>query len=151
MTKTGYPDTLRFTTDDQGRLLTTNDTTIGAYDAANPPVGLTSSIPSGQAVTPSIDLFGQLFTGVGLPDSAGWTSANLTFRVSVDGGLTFRGLYKDGAEYTVTVPTGRANPSFFAVDLKDFAGFTHIVVRSGTVGTPVNQAATRTIQIGRMP
>ncbi len=115
------------------------------------PLYVQGTIGNGTALSGVIPLDGQLLAGVGLPASAAWTDAALTFQVSVDGGTTFFDLWKDGAEYTVTVPTGRTNGTFFDVSPADFSGFTHIKVRSGTAGTPVNQGADRTLQIGRMP
>ncbi len=115
------------------------------------PLYVQAAIASGTALSAGIPLDGNLLAGVGLPNSTGWTDASLTFQVSVDGGTTYYDLWKDGAEYTLTVPTGRTNATFFDVPPADFAAFTHIKVRSGTAGTPVNQGADRTLQIGRMP
>lgn len=114
------------------------------------PIRIPATIPNGQSMCEVVDLDAQVLSGIRLPNSAGWTSANLTFMVSCDGGKTFADLYKDGSEYTITVPTGRTNPTFFAVPPQDFVGFSHIRVRSGTAATPVNQGGDREIQIGRL-
>jgi hypothetical protein len=115
------------------------------------PMFVSATIANGTSLSAAIPLDGQLLAGVGVPLSSGWTDANLTFQASVDGGSTYYDLWKDGAEYTVTVPTGRTNATFFAVPPADFAAFTHIKVRSGTAGTAVAQGADRALQIGRMP
>src|SRR5512140_2312685 len=111
------------------------------------PLYVQGAMASGTALSGAIPLDGQLLAGVGIPASAAWTDANLTFQVSVDGGATYYDLWKDGAEYTVTVPTGRANATFVDLPPADFSAFTHFKVRSGTAGTPVNQGADRTLQI----
>lgn len=114
------------------------------------PVRAIATIPSGQSMSNVVDLEAQLVTGFRVPASAGWTSASLTFMVSADGGKTFADLYKDGSEYTLSIPTGRNNAGFFDVLPQDFAGFTHLRIRSGTSATPVNQGAARELQVGRV-
>ncbi len=115
------------------------------------PLFVQGMITNGTALSGAIPLDGQLLAGVGVPASASWTDAGLTFQVSVDGGATYYDLWKDGAEYTISVPTGRGNATFFDVPPADFSAFTHIKVRSGTAGTPVNQGGDRILHIGRMP
>ncbi len=115
------------------------------------PLYVQATMASGAALSGAIPLDGQLLAGIGLPNSTGWTDAGLTFQVSLDGGATFYDLWRDGAEYAVSVPTGRTNATFVDVNPVDFSAFTHIKVRSGTAGTPVNQGADRALQIGRMP
>ncbi len=114
------------------------------------PLYVQATIASGTALSEAIPLDGQLLAGLGIPASASWTDAALTFQVSVDG-ATYYDLWKDGAEYAVAVPTGRTNATFFDVAPADFSGFTHVKVRSGTAGTPVAQGAARSLLIGRMP
>ncbi len=114
------------------------------------PLYVQATIANGAALSGAIPLDGQLLAGVGVPASASWTGTVLTFQVSVDGGATYFDLWKDGGEYTVAVPAGRTNATFLDVPPADFGAFTHIKVRSGTAGTPVNQDADRSLQIGRM-
>lgn len=114
------------------------------------PIKVDTTIANGQALSAPVALNGGLLGSVRLPNSAGWTDASLTFMVSLDGGSTYGELYVDGTAYTVTVPTGRNNPSVFLVEPRYFVSITHVIVRSGTVGTPVNQGGTRALQLGVM-
>lgn len=114
------------------------------------PIRITATIPNGQSMTEVIDLDSQLVSGVRVPPSTLWTSASLTFMVSADGGVTFADLFKDGSEYTVSVGTGRTNATFYDIPPQDFAGYSHIRVRSGVSATPVNQGAARELQIARI-
>lgn len=82
---------------------------------------------------------GRLF-GIVIP--ATWTAANLTFQASYDGTNYFN-LYDDsGTEVTVTAAASRfimlANPMAWF-------GIQYLIIRSGTSGTPVAQAADRII------
>lgn len=115
------------------------------------PQRVSTTIPSGQSMSGVVDLQAQLMAAVRVPPSSLWTSANLTFMVSMDGGVTFGDLWKDGSEYAVVVGTGRVNATVYDLDPKDFSSFTHVRVRSGTATTPVNQGADRELQVGRMP
>lgn len=115
------------------------------------PTKIDVTIANGQSLADVVQLDGQLLGSVRLPNSAGWTSANLTFAVSLDGGKTYGDLYVDGTEYTITVPTGRTNASVFVVEPRYFVSYTHVRVRSGTAATPVNQGGARALQIGRLP
>lgn len=73
-----------------------------------------------------------------------WTTANLTFQVSVDG-TTFQDLYDEyGSEVQVTAAASRTirmNPAdWWNVGLS-------YKIRSGTTGTPVTQGGTRTLKL----
>jgi len=118
---------------------------------------IVTTIVSGAALTDAIDLpslknAGSSMTGDGVHLSliqmpADWTTANLTFEVSVDGS-TYAPLYKDdGSEYVVSASTSRV----ILLNVVDFATIRFIKIRSGTVGTPVNQADTRTLNISFRP
>jgi len=74
---------------------------------------------------------------------AAWTAADITFQVSADGS-TYCNLYEeDGTEFTLTV-----GASYHVMISPDSLWGAHwIKVRSGTAGTPVNQAAARTITL----
>lgn len=110
-----------------------------------------ATIPNGQSMSDVVALDGDWAACFRVPPSASWTTANLTFMVSLDGGMSFGDLWKDGSEYTITVGTGRTNATVFNVDPKDFSSVTHLRVRSGTAATPVPQGAERIVQVGRMP
>ncbi len=115
------------------------------------PNRVAATIPNGQSLSGVIDLEGQLMTSLRLPNSAGWTTANVTFAVSLDGGATYGDLYKDGSEFVIVVPTGRTNATVFDLLPQDFNSFTHVRVRSGTAALPVAQGGARELQIGRRP
>lgn len=74
----------------------------------------------------------------------GWTTANLTFQASLDGGSTWGELELDGSAVTVHFEDGSVsaveNPSVFA-------GAQLLKVRSGTSGAPVTQEAARRIAL----
>lgn len=115
------------------------------------PLRAAGTIAAGASISAAIDLEGQLLAGIGIPNSASWTDASMTLQVSVDGGNLYFDFYRDGAEFTISVPTGRTNPTYHPVSPQDFIGVTHLKVRSGTAGTPVTQATTQSLSIGRMP
>lgn len=87
------------------------------------------------------------FRLVGLIMPASWTSANLTFQISVDR-ENFSNFYDDlGTEVTVTAAASR----YIALDPALFAGCLAIKIRSGTSGSPVNQGGDRTISLVTRP
>ncbi|MDD5585626.1 MAG: hypothetical protein PHY92_01545 [Alphaproteobacteria bacterium] len=103
---------------------------------------LPATIASGQAVSGALNLGGLRLFGFVMP--AAWTAANLTFQMSHDGGTTWANVYdSNGNELTATVAASR----YVALDPANFASLAMIKVRSGTSGTPVNQAAERTLQL----
>jgi hypothetical protein len=74
---------------------------------------------------------------------AAWTAAALTFQTSSDG-VTYQDLYTDAAaEVTVQAAAARN----IKLNPETFTGINYLKIRSGTSGTPVAQAAARTIQI----
>lgn len=98
-------------------------------------------IASGQSLSGVIDLEQLNITGFLIP--ASWTTAKLTFQISPDG-TTFGDLLDaSGNEIQLIVSAGK----FIGVNLSELSGARFIKVRSGTSGTPVNQAADRTINI----
>ncbi len=88
----------------------------------------------------AITVTGKALVGLQMPSA--WTAANLTFSGSMDGGATYNDLYDEvGTERSVVAAASRS----ITLDPAKFLGLTHIKVRSGTTGTPVNQGAARTI------
>lgn len=105
----------------------------------------TAVIAAGASLSGEVDLEGYLLAGIIIPGA--WTAANLTFQVSPTSGGTYVDLYDDaGNEVTVTV--GGASRGI-GVDLLAgvLAQWRFIKLRSGTTGTPVNQAAERTLTL----
>ncbi|MBI1274201.1 MAG: hypothetical protein GC131_09000 [Alphaproteobacteria bacterium] len=98
------------------------------------------TIASGQSITSDLNLGGLRLFGIVMP--ASWTAANLTFQSSHDYGITWNNVYdKQGTEYNITAAAAR----FILIDPVDFASLQYLRLRSGTSGTPVNQAADRTV------
>lgn len=108
---------------------------------------LKTNINSGASLSGEIDIRGCKLFIIYMPSA--WTTANLTFKVaekSLSEGGTFQDLYDDtGSEVTVVAAASRA----ISVDLNitNLAAASFIQIRSGTTGTPVNQAADRIITI----
>lgn len=104
-------------------------------------------ISSGQSITPEIDLFdttGELgrLEIIQMPSS--WTTADLTFQIGDGSGGVFNNQYDDeGTEATIVAAASRA------IDINSdiTKGMRFIKIRSGTSGSPVNQAADRTLKL----
>lgn len=95
------------------------------------------TIPNGEALSNSIGSAG--VSGIIMP--AEWTAASLTFQGSHDG-VTFVNIRNDsGDEYVIPADAS------WGIVLSAPLPFRHIKVRSGTSGTPVNQAAERTLEL----
>ena len=115
------------------------------------PVAYAADIANGASLTAGIDLTTSdqrcaRPTGLVLP--AEWDAADVTFQVSVDGGVTYYNMYDDADnEYVVQAGASR----YVALNPSDFAGVSNVKIRSGTAGTPVNQtgAVTVTLQAAR--
>ena len=101
----------------------------------------TAVIASGQSLSGSVALGNGGLLAIAMP--AAWSAAGLTFQVSMDGS-TWADLYDDGGnEVTATVAASRA----VAMGAAPFAGVPYVRIRSGTSGSPVNQAAERTLAV----
>jgi YD repeat-containing protein len=101
-------------------------------------------IAAGASLSGPVSLGALTLVGISMP--AVWTAAGLTFQITPDG-TTWQELY-DGAgnEVTITVAAGLfiiplAIPSYL------WRGINMLQVRSGTLGSPVNQVAAATINI----
>lgn len=121
---------------------TTAGHTAGAHvrQPADARESATATIASGASLSAAIDLGGATLSGIVVP--ASWTTANLTFQVSLDG-TTWYDLYADGAEVSVAATAGKMH----RVSIGDWLGWRHVKIRSGTTGAPVNQAADRTLTL----
>ena len=79
---------------------------------------------------------------------AAWTSANLTFQVSMDGTNYFNLFDDTGAEVTWVA----AAPNIIqSTNPGRWLPFSYIKVRSGTSGVPVNQGADRILTLVTVP
>jgi hypothetical protein len=106
----------------------------------------TTEIESGKSLSDAIELDPAHYAfAIGMP--AAWTAANLTFQVSHDG-ATWKNLYDDeGNEVTVTAAASR----MIRLYPEEWSAFKYLKIRSGTSGSPVTQAADRTIGILTRP
>lgn len=101
----------------------------------------TVTIAGGAALSSVLNLDGgQVAVGIVMPGT--WTAADLTFQMSADG-TTYVEVYSGGAAYSETA----AASIYIPLDVPTMWGCKYVKVRSGTSGTPVNQAALRTLTI----
>ena len=109
---------------------------------------VTATIASGSSLSPAVTLNGctpirMIINTVG----GGWTTANLTFEHSDDGGTVYNKMTNDtGGERTVNVTAGTGGDVVMLMPA-EWVALELLKVRSGTSGTPVNQAGTRIIKI----
>lgn len=102
----------------------------------------TVTIASGASLSDEVDLEGYRIASIFMP--ATWTTANLTFAASNATGGTFNAFYDDtGTEVGVTAADSRT----IGIDTVAgaLASVRYLKVRSGTVGTAVNQGDERSI------
>jgi len=103
-----------------------------------------ATIAINAALSSVVDVTSLQLVGIIVPSS--WTAANLTFSASPDN-VTFADVYDDGGtELKATVIAGA-----YVALRNDFqcalSGLRYLKIRSGTTGTPVNQAAARTLTL----
>ena len=104
----------------------------------------TAVIENGGSLSGAVDLGGRKLVAIVMPDT--WTAASLTFQASPDGTNYFN-VYDDPTERKLTV----AASYYSALNIADWVGFRWLKFRSGTAGTPVNQAAERTLTLVIQP
>ena len=112
-----------------------------AYDQYSWP-RLTATIASGASLSAAVNVSRSNVIGIIMP--TGWTAAALTFQASIDGD-NFFDLY-DQAGTETNIPTA-ASRFVGGLDALNFGSFNYLKVRSGTTGTPVNQAASRELTL----
>lgn len=101
---------------------------------------VTAVIASGASLSGAVDLRGVVLVGVNMP--ADWTAADLTFQATHEEAGTYQNVFDaDDAEVTVQAAEDR----YIVLEPAKYAGIRFLKVRSGTSGTPVNQAAARTL------
>jgi len=108
------------------------------------PIELISvSISTGATgLSSEIDLTGHVLVGVLM--STAWTDAGITFAAATAETGTYQSVYgSTGDETTLTVDASR----FVSLTPLTSVGYRWLKVRSGTVGTPVAQAAARTLTL----
>lgn len=90
---------------------------------------------------------------VGLWTPAAWTTASISFQVSRNNGVSFADAFDD-AGFEIVIPSGSiptAAARRFALNPRLFLGITNLRIRSGVTGTPVNQAAARSLVVVTRP
>lgn len=115
-------------------------------------VGYTFTYPTGitgSVATDGIRLGADTLVTIGIP--SGWTTANLSFQVSLDDGATYANLYDEtGAEVVIPVTTSPAVIMLSNRPSYNWRGINRLKVRSGTAALPVNQVSNVTVTlIGR--
>lgn len=94
----------------------------------------------------SIDMTGCVLVGVQM--STAWTAGGITFAAATSESGTYQSVYgSTGDEITLTVDASR----FVNVSPLTSVGYRWLKVRSGTSGTPVAQAAERTLTLVTRP
>lgn len=119
--------------------------TQAADGSFSPPGAVINSIAlitNGTSLSSAIDLGSSRLFAIQIPSS--WTTANLTFQASADGAVYANLFDSTGTE--VTVNAAASEYIVFAVPAT-WLGIRYLKVRSGTSGTPVNQAADRNINL----
>lgn len=103
----------------------------------------TVTIASGASLSGAADLDQFTLAAVVLPGT--WTTAGLTFQVTYDGTNYFDLSDKDG-ELAISSSVAVASKAI-ALEPYKFLRVAGVKVRSGTSGTPVNQAADRVVTL----
>ena len=102
-----------------------------------------ATIAAGQSLSGEVNLGEKQLVAIYMPSS--WTAADLTFQSSPDGGTTWCELYTtDGAAADAAAAFQVHSPTAslcIAIDPTKLRGVNCLKVRSGTSGSPVNQAA----------
>jgi hypothetical protein len=103
-------------------------------------------IATGTALSAQADIGNKTLVGLIIP--AAWIAAagGITLQGSVDGGVTWYEITTvGGAAYAIAF-TG-IGPAYIAIDPSTLRGISSFKVRSGTVGAPVNQTSTLTVEL----
>lgn len=107
------------------------------------------TIASGGSLSSAVALGGKVLVGLVMP--SGWTSADITFQASHDGGTTFGELVtSDFAAADAIAAVQIHSPAasdFIAFDPAKLRGVQSLKVRSGTSGAAVTQGADRIINL----
>jgi hypothetical protein len=108
---------------------------------------LTATISSGSAVSGAVNLSKYRVAAIVMP--SGWDTAAITFLASSSPGGPFAPVYDDAGN-EVSIPSAAAVAGRVIVDagvLRKLEALSYVQLRSGTAGTPVNQTASRVIQL----
>ena len=101
----------------------------------------TATIAVDESLSDAVDLAGYVLAAIAMPSS--WTAADLTLQAG-DNSNAYRDVYDAGdAEVTIQAAASR----YILIEEVVARGIQLIKVRSGTTGSPVTQAAARTIYL----
>lgn len=100
-------------------------------------------IANGASQTGPLDMHDRVITTIIVPSV--WTAANITLLASSTQTGTFSPVY-DAAGTELTISAAASRVVVIAPDAT--RGLKWVKLRSGTTGTPVNQGAARTLEVG---
>lgn len=104
----------------------------------------TCTIASGASLSAEIDGRGMRLTKIFMPSA--WTTASITFAEAEASGGTFDPLTTDASSPAeVTIPVAASKTVVIGTNKDSVCAMGYFKVRSGTVGSAVNQQAARTI------
>lgn len=104
------------------------------------------TIANGASESNILDLTGQVLVGITMPTA--WTAAKITLLASNTSGGTFQPVYDAaGTEFQITTAASR----HVYLDPAVTRGLRYVKLRSGVVGTVVNQAAARSFSVSLEP
>ena len=106
----------------------------------------TATIASGASLSGAIDLGQARLWAILMP--AAWTAAGLTFQASLDGIAYYNLFDNTGTEVAWTVAASQFQYELFPAK---WLAIRWLMIRSGTSGVPVNQAADRVLTIVAVP
>jgi hypothetical protein len=103
-------------------------------------------IAAGQSLSAECDIGNKSLVGIIVP--ANWTTASLSFQVSIDGGITWVELLvgATGLPFAISSLTGGTLSYSVAIDPTTLRGVQALKIRSGTQASPVNQTNTVTLK-----
>jgi hypothetical protein len=112
-----------------------------------PPVFQTATIASGESLSTAVATGGKMPKALILP--AAWDDSHLSFQVSFDG-VNFVEVGDASTFVSMILPNaGRAGTLLYLINAW-FGRCTHLKIRSGSLASPTNQSADRTLQVGMM-
>ncbi|MGK2853874.1 MAG: hypothetical protein ACSLE3_07175 [Microbacteriaceae bacterium] len=116
---------------------------VWSREGGSPPIrrANTVHIDNGESISETLPLYGASAVAVCVPTI---TSAALTFQVQAYPGGDWFNLFDaaDGAEFELAASVGG-----FAIPVSGLRGFYAMKIRSGTLGSPVNQGAARVFTV----
>lgn len=103
------------------------------------------TIADGVSLSSAVEMRGCHLETIALP--AGWDTASITFEGSLDYGVTYQSI-EDNTSTEVAVTATPASKSLILPPLMLGKSWTHIKLRSGSVGVPINQAGAVVLTLG---